>query len=162
MSRSPYFYVEKYNSKTKKYELEHPLVWNWERSKRVPADLFPYNGHHDLFSIVEQKNYGYPEMRGIHHGLPFDVCEEIKEDYEKSCGDWGMGRHEPEARWFTYADMYIYCIENPEAESMWEENEITFTPMKILKDRVDAFMEVIEDYDWRDDWSLIRIVYWID
>lgn len=160
MSRSPYFFVEKYNNRTKKYELEHPLVWNWDHSDRIPADLFPYNGHHDLFSIVEKKGY-YPEMRGIHNGLPEDTCFEIKEEYESCCGSSDLGDYEPKVRWFTYADMYIYCIENPEAESMWEEDEITFTPMKLLKDRVDAFMEVMEDFDWRDDWSLIRIVYWI-
>ena len=35
------------------------------------------------------------------------------------------------------------------------------TPMNTLKRRVDAFLEVMNDWDWRDDYSLIRIIYWI-
>ena len=58
MSRSPYFFVEKFDSHTKKYELQHPLVWNYDHTERKLADLFPYNGCHDLFSIVENNGTG--------------------------------------------------------------------------------------------------------
>lgn len=181
MSRSPYFYVERYDVNTKQYELQHPLIWNWDHSERITADLFPYNGCHDLFSIVEKKGYGnsFPEMKGIHKGLPKDVCKDIKESYDKCSYDenWsGVAHHyEPTARWFTYADMYIYCLEHPEAvdydamDEAYENAEegekiekiMTPTPMMTLKNRVDAFMEVTDDWDWRNDYSLIRIVYWI-
>ena len=52
MSRTPYFFVEKFNEHTKKYELEHPIIWNYNHTKQERADLLPYNGCHDLFSIV--------------------------------------------------------------------------------------------------------------
>ena len=36
------------------------------------------------------------------------------------------------------------------------------TPLKTLMNRVDAFLEVMDGWDWRDDYSQIRIVYWIE
>lgn len=183
MSRSPYFFVERYDVHTKKYELQHPIVWNWNHTKQITADLFPYNGCHDLFSIVEDNHIGndFPHMRGIHRGLPEGVSEEIQKEYEDCCYDISLKDEEeriysPKAKWFTYADMYIYCLENPTAtdyEAMdeaylnAEEGEkierITMpTPMMALKNRVDAFLEVMDGFDWEDDYSLIRIVYWIE
>ena len=177
MSRSPYFYVERFNEKTNQYELEHPFVWNYKRTERIPADLFPYNGCHDLFSIVEKNGIGndFPEMNGIHHGLPDDACPEIKTFYDNCCYEYEVGKIEsrmflPTARWFTYADMYIYWLKNPEVldyEAMDSEDYInkkitTSNPIKLLKDRVDAFLEVTDGWDWENDYSLIRIVYWIN
>jgi hypothetical protein len=162
MSRSPYFYVERFNEKTGKYELEHPLIWDWKHEKREIADLFPYNGCHELFSIVEKNSYlqNLPEMQGIHIGLPNDVCEEIKERYKKieEAEDYLL----PTARWFTYADMYIYYLKHPTALDYDEDPPKNGpNPIKSLMDRVDAFLEVMDGWDWRDDYSLIRIVYWI-
>ena len=77
----------------------------------------------------------------------------------------------PTVRWFTYADMYIYCLEHPEvvdyeaeATSLEPEESKIMKPNPIfaLKDRVDAFLE-IEGYDgWNEELSQIRIVYWIE
>ena len=159
MSRAPMFFVERFDKNTGKYELQHPIIWNYNHTKQIQADLFPYNGCHDLFSIVEEQ--GDPEMHGIHHGLPKDVSIEIKTSYEK---------FSPTVRWFTYADMYIYCLENPKVldyaamdmQPEGEEKEIFMpTPMEMLRKRVDAFLEVMDYWNWRDDYSLIRIVYWI-
>jgi hypothetical protein len=170
MSRSPFFFVERYNPDTNAYELEHPLVWNSDRTKRVIADLFPYNGCHDVFSIVEENSAEYPGMKGIHHGLPINVSEEIKKEFDECCYDISESFvHSPNARWFTYADMYIYCLEHPtvpDYEAM-EENEtektiLKPTPLKALKDRVDAFLEVMDSWGWENDFSQIRIVYWIE
>lgn len=182
MSRSPYFFVERLNRGTGKYELQHPIVWNCNHTKQVTADLFPYNGCHDLFSILEDSGYGnnFPHMRGIHPGLPDGVCEEIVKSFKDCTWDTECSGethiHEPNAGWFTYADMYIYCLEHPtapdyeamdEAHYLAEEGEkietITMpTPLITLKNRVDAFLEVMDGWDWRDDYSLIRIVYWIE
>lgn len=177
MSRSPYFYVERLNSETNRYELQHPLVWNWEHTEHEFADLFPYNGCHNLFSIIENKPYGsYPEMAGIHYGLPHDVCDEIQESFNDCSyvSDWGDTSEKitPTARWFTYADMYIYYLEHPKVpdyEAMDEviddddNNKIILmdNPIQTLKRRVDAFLEVMDSWGWRDDYSQIRIVYWI-
>ena len=164
MSRTPMFFVERFDKNTGKYELQHPIVWNYDHTKQIHADLFPYNGCHELFSIVEKN--GTPEMHGIHHGLPDNVSTEIKEFYDKD----KIISFSPTVRWFTYADMYIYCLENPKVldyeamdmQSKEEEKEIFMpTPMETLKKRVDAFLEVMDCWDWRDDYSLIRIVYWI-
>ena len=175
MSRSPYFFVERFDRNTGKYEMQHPIVWNYNHTKQEPADLFPYNGCHDLFSIVEDNSHdGLPEMRGIHQGLPENVAKEIKENYDQCCyeTEYAGEKHlyTPVIRWFSYADMYIYCLEHPKVidyEAMDYEGENTEkifmpTPMKKLKERVDAFLEVMDGWDWRDDFSQIRIVYWIE
>lgn len=180
MSRSPYFFVERPDRNTEKYELQHPVVWNWNHTEQEAADLFPYNGCHDMFSIVEEGDSDFPSMRGIHMGLPDDCCEAIREQFEKCSYDteWSgeTHHHAPTARWFTYADMYIYCLEHPEVvdwEAMdeahyngTEENPpkkiMTPTPLKTLMNRVDAFLDVMDGWDWRDDYSQIRIVYWIE
>lgn len=180
MSRSPYFFVERYNEERDRYEFQHPIIWNWNHTKQEPADLYPYNGSHDLFSIVEcEYNSDLPEMKGIKYGLPKNCCDEIKEMYEK-CSymsePWqGDIPHmiRPKVRWFTYADMLIYCLEYPKVKDY--EDEVYYsagedekikpifkdTPMISLKNRVDAFLEVMDDWDWKNDYSNIRIVYWI-
>ena len=182
MSRSPYFFVERPDRNTGKYEMQHPLVWNYNHTKQEPADLFPYNGCHDLFSIVEDHSNGnnFPAMKGIHRGLPDNVAIEIKEAYDHCCYETEYGEekhlHTPTARWFTYADMYIYCLEHPEAIDYEAMDEAYFngeeggsnkkimmpTPLKTLMNRVDAFLEVMDGWDCRDDYSLSRIVYWIE
>ena len=175
MSRSPYFFVERFDRNTGKYEMQHPIVWNYNHTKQEPADLFPYNGCHDLFSIVEDNSHdGIPAMRGIHQGFPENVAKEIKENYDQCCyeTEYAGEKHlyTPTVRWFSYADMYIYCLEHPKVidyEAMDYEGEnaekiFMPTPIKKLKERVDAFLEVMDGWDWRDDFSQIRIVYWIE
>ena len=183
MSRSPYFFVERPDYNTGKYEIQHPIVWNYNHTKQEFADLFPYNGCHDLFSIVENSGLGndFPTMRGIHCGLPKDVAAEIKEAYDNCCfeTEYAGEKHlyTPTARWFSYADMYIYCLEHPEVidydamdEAYYNEEEedsskkiMMPTPLKTLMARVDAFLDVMDSWgDWRDDYSQIRIVYWIN
>lgn len=180
MSRSPYFFVEKFDNNTNKYEIQHPIVWNYNHTKQQSADLFPYNGCHDLFSIVENNTRdNFPTMRGIHCDLPKDAAEEIKEAYNHCCyeTEYAGEKHlyTPTARWFTYADMYIYCLEHPEAidyeamdNAFYNEEENSSkkimkpTPIKTLMDRVNAFLEVMNEWGWENDYSQIRIVYWIE
>lgn len=158
MSRSPYFFVERFDNNTGKYELQHPLVWNYNHTEMRPADLFPYNGCHSLFAILEEQ-----EMNGIHQGLPRDVCEDIYKAYHAE-DEYEGENYMPTAHWFTYADMYIYCLEHPKEidyEAMSDEEVYKENSMFTLKNRVDAFMEVMDGWDWRNDYSQIRIVYWI-
>ena len=159
MSRSPFFYVERFNKHTMKYELQHPIVWNDDRTEQELATLFPYNGHHELFSIVENSSvYDFPRMYGVHLGLPDNVSSDIQKEYQTCCEEFKLP-----PRWFTYADMYIYCLEHPMVKDSYEEDEFLIpNPVKRLKDRVDAFLNVMCEWgDWKDDYSLIRIVYWI-
>ena len=156
MSRSPFFFIERFNKYTNKYELQHPKVWNYNHTKEKFADLYPYNGDHDLFAIVEENGY-FSDMQGIHHGLPKDVNEEIKNIFEEHCQEESW---EPTVRWFTYADMYIYFLKNPTIK-IDDEEENRPNPIKSLMDRANCFLEVMDAYDWENDYSLIRIVYWI-
>lgn len=171
MSRTPFFFVERFNENTKQYELQHPFVK--VNGKMEPADLFPYNGCHELFSIVEDRPEDLPSMRGIHSGLPDDVSKEIQKEYDECTENFdtsfSMQSYTPHARWFTYADMYIYCLEHPEildyeemAKVDYEQKIMKSNPLKTLKKRVDAFLEVMDAWDWENDYSLIRIVYWIE
>jgi len=159
MSRSPFFFVERFNKYTNKYELQHPKVWNYNHTKEELADLYPYNGNHELFSIVEETGY-FPKMQGIHLGLPNDVSEKIKTEFEKCQEDDFTAVR---ARWFTYADMYIYFLKNPSitVNEDEDENKNETNPIQSLMDRVNCFLEVMDEWDWEDDYSLIRIVYWI-
>ncbi len=175
MSRSPFFFVEKFNKYIDGYEMCHPFVWNNLHTERVPAELFPYNGCHDLFSIVEDSAGDFPSMHGIHRGLPKDVSVDIKNIYNEHRYDDEKHAYTytPTVRWFTYADMYIYCLEHPEVpdyeardEAYYNNKPVTKimkpTPLMALKERVDAFLDVMDDSGfWKDDYSMIRIIYWI-
>ena len=165
MSRTPVFYLERYNSNLKAYERVAPLVWNNEHTEREPAALFTYNACIDLFSILEQNSYHneFPDMDGIHSGLPDDVSEEIKKEYLEQMEDVCH----PNPHWITYADMYVYYLLHPEfidyENTEDYNNPITIdNPISLLKTRVDSFLEVTDPYDsWVDEKSTIRIIYWI-
>ena len=176
MSRTPRFFVENFNPEIDKYELQHPYVWNDKHTRREAAELYPYNGDHDLFSIVENDRIGvhFPELYGIHKGLPKDVSNDIRKEFYSSCYENDYGEktylHTPDVYWFTYADMYIYCLEHPEVidEEAMDEEETTEkimmpNPLTRLKERVDTFLEVTSEWGgWRNNYSQIRIVYWIE
>lgn len=158
MSRSPFFYLEKYNFETDTYELVEPYVRDSkDNSHGTPADLFPYNGTHELFEIIERA-----QMNGIHRRLPPKVSEVISmelfegiEDDETTPNERldEEDRREKSVRWFTYADMEIFVLKHPR----YSKN-----PMFALKKRVDAFLEVCYPWgEWEDEKSFIRIVCWI-
>lgn len=112
MSRSPYFFLEKIKSdgstelvdiRTKKY---------MDRRQ----DLFPYNGCHSLFSIVEQTatDEEYPKMAGIHRGLPFNVNPLIRAEAEYL--DLDGCNIKP--RWFLYSDLLLYLTKYPKVKDI--------------------------------------------
>ena len=168
MSRSPYFFLEKYNRKTKAYEGIVPIVRDNEK-----VELFPFNGAHEMFSILANAG-SYPRMNGIHRGLPENVTSGIVntliEDDDINNVDGEdlsrlMEEKEQDVHWFTYADMEIYLLKNPtvsDYNEFTETNIETVNPLIFLKKRVDAFLEVWDTWgDWENELSLIRIVYWI-
>ena len=159
MSRSPFFYLEVYDSRENKWLYVDPLVWNYNRTKRVPADLWPYNGTHELFQVLGVENgCTCPEFSSIIHGLPHDCCEEIKDAFNNE-------HYSP--KWFTYADAEIYYLKHKEVDDFWAEpDEETGempkveNPIKGLLDRVDAFLEVWDDMGiYMEHPSQIRIVF---
>lgn len=158
MSRSPFFYLEKYNFETDTYELIEPYVRDSkDDSHGTSADLFPYNGTHELFEIIE-----HAQMSGIHRRLPPKVSEAISMELFEGIEDGGTtpnerldeeDRRERDVRWFTYADMEIFVLKHPQHSK---------NPMFALKKRVDAFLEVCYPWgEWEDEKSFIRIVCWI-
>lgn len=173
MSRSPYFYLEVFNTELGKYIRVAPIIWNYKHTEMIPADLFPYNGCHDVFEILEESPYwcdGKDEfhMCGIHEGLPLDVSDGIREEYE-SVKDEIIADNK-RVRWITYADLLIHCLKYPKVDDYdniredEDGNEIVEKkdhPLFTLKHRVDAFMDVWDDFGWENNYSLIRIVYWI-
>ena len=159
MSRSPYFYVEVYDNKENKWLYVDPLVWNYDRTKRVVADLWPYNGTHELFQLLGvEGGCSIPEFNAIQMGLPVDCCPEIRDAFhhEEFC-----------PKWFTCADAEIYYLKNPKVPDYWEEPDeetgelpMTDNPIKSLLDRVDAFLEVWDEFDeYKEYPSGIRIVF---
>lgn len=182
MSSTPYFFVEKYDLKEDKYKLMHPKVLSYNGKEWETADLFPYNGCHDLFSIVlGRAGNSFPELQGIHQGLPPNVCPEIQKEYDDLTyeQEFEITKEKkvitPNAHWITYADLYIYYLKHPETidydamdNALWKakDNETVEeimgpNPIKTLLDRVNTFMNVMEAWDWSNDYSFIRIVYWV-
>ena len=155
MSRTPYFFVDKLDLRTGQGVLMHPYVM--ENGKMEIADLFPYNGAHELFSILHNEG-DFAELYGIHRGLPLNTAREIKDELAKWDDDTVQMSLKPDVYWITYADLYIYLLENP---TFIEEDRVVPNPAKILMDRVNAFLDVVEPFNCGDDRSLIRIVYWI-
>lgn len=168
MSRSPFFYLEKYNPETDTYELVEPYVRDSkDDSHRTPADLFPFNGTHELFEIIERA-----KMSGIHRRLPPRVSEAISMELFEGIEDGETTpnerldeevRREKDVRWFTYADMEIFILKYPcYCADFSEEDPLHENPMIALKRRVDAFLEVCYPWgEWEDEKSFIRIVCWI-
>jgi hypothetical protein len=155
MSRSPFFFLERINPTTGQAEFVE--IQASKKGELVSVDLFPYNGCHGLFSIVEERIGDYPEMVGIQSGLPFGASPRIKSEYE-NCKEYGC-----KMRWFNYSDMVIYALKYPKVKEVDDEGEITFedNPIFILKNRVDAFIDLWDAWNGEDK-SLYRIVYWID
>ena len=166
MSISPYFYVEKYNRDTGAWELVAPYVWNDDKTELVQADLWPYNGTHDLFSILTGEHNLFPEFDSIRRGMPVDACGEIKEVYSKyekdSNGDcWWQ----PQVFYFTHAEMIIYLLKNPQVKDYDTIDDgggaMTDNPLKELKDRVDMFLEIADPFWFGRYYSDVRIVFWL-
>lgn len=155
MSRSPFFFLEKVDGTTGKATLVTVQILKQDGSTES-VDLFPYNGCHDLFSIVEENSGDIPAMGGIHRGLPFGASDRIKQEYE-FCKRYGGT-----FRWFFYSDLLVYSLNFPKIKSVDDEGNTIMidNPIFTLKNRVDSFIEVWDS--WSGDNSLYRIVYWID
>lgn len=160
MSLSPYFYLEVYDSIEKKWEIVDPLVWNHNHTERVPADLWPFNGTHELFDILGcDRGVCSSDFPSVETGLPSDCSEEVRKEFEKYddlC-----------PKWFTYADAMIYYLKKPLVDDPWSEPDEdtgkvvqTDNPIKGLIDRVDAFLEVWDGYrDYKCYPSRVRIIF---
>ena len=171
MSLSPYFYLEKYNRNRNRWERIAPLVWDYNHEKMVPADLFPYNGAHEVFEALSNSSYCEHPVKGVHRWRPSDLSPDVvKEIDEYELDDyWDGVAHKCPVQWLTYADLCIHLLKYPEVNDYDKEAEYEYkqvfmkrNPVFLLKERVDAFLEVAgEDLFIEDDCSLTRIVFWV-
>ena len=158
MSLSPFFYLEVYDNTNNKWEIVDPLIWNYSHTERRPADLWPFNGTHELFDILGcDRGVCSEDFTAITNGLPHDCCEEIKKEFSEYS--------ELKPKWFTYADAMIYYLKKPLVDDPWSDRDEETgkipqvdNPIKGLLDRVDAFLEVWDEYG-RYLPSRIRIIF---
>lgn len=206
MSRSPFFYLEKYSKKRGCWEEITPHIKNKD-SIFVAADLWPFNGAHDLFDILEGNSFGsLKDLKGIQtvktmeefNQLSSEVSDALisnfreRQDYltifGQTVAEYPQSIDElPNIKYVTYADLLIYCMQNPIVPD-YESNPYNLVtrydscgkkvlcrvpcnkdviptkenPVQALVDRVKMFMNINDPWGfWEDDYSNIRVVYWI-
>lgn len=176
MSASPFFYIEKFNRKTNKWEevrlFTLPDVYSTKEEKEAgyaAVDVWPYNGTHEIFGMLgAEHSYGDP-IDGIHTGLPFDVSETIAARY-KNIIENDIYERDP-AHYVTLANLKIAYLKKPNVidyDEYWigvdeEDNDkrpMKENPIKDLIDRIETFVELSGDW-FADDPSDIRLVYWL-
>jgi len=157
MSRSPFFFLEK----IKNDGTTELVDIRTGKHMETRQDLFPYNGCHSVFSIVERTatDEEYPRMAGIHMGLPFNVHPLIKAEADcfEGC--------DIKPRWFLYSDLLLYLTKYPKVKDIDDNGRRVKidNPLFTLKNRIDCFISIWDDgWDDEDDNNLYRIVYWID
>lgn len=183
MSMSPYFFIEVYNHKNGKWEKFDVYVKNRDGEIK-PADLWTWNGTHQLFTILEfEDSYMVPDFTALHYDLPQDCSKEMKEIYKSHCWDVdpeGNFFYTPKVHWFNLADALLYLKEYPviedeekmyayydenEGNISWESvpKEYTSNPLESLTDRVKGFLAVgFEDWYFNTSDSDVRVICWIN
>ena len=209
MSRSPFFYLEKYSKKRGCWEEITPRIKNKD-SIFVAADLWPFNGAHDLFDILEGDSpfSGLKDLKGIQtiktmeefNQLSAEVQDTLisnfreRQDYltifGQTIAEYPQSIDElPNINYITYADLLIYCMQNPIVSDYGCESNLYNlvtryddcgnkilcriscneniiptkpNPVQALVNRVKMFMDINDPWGfWEDDYSNIRVVYWI-
>ena len=116
MSWSPFYYVEVFNHKENKWEKVEVFTKRDGEFKEV--DLWWANGTHELFSILGfEESYDVPEFDAMHGGLPGNVSEGIKKEYDHFNS---YRKNHPitndEVKFFNLADALLYLKDNPKVE----------------------------------------------
>ena len=163
MSRTPYFYLEKFNLDTNKWEVYLPYVKN-DKGEFKQIDFWPWNGTHDVFNAFTYDHLGSPSIDGVHKGLPYNVSDEVKE----------IAKHFEEGytfQWISYADLCCEALRVPKVEDPeWEYDEdgndtvitkMVDSPAVVMKKRVDEILSVMDDWWVEENRIYYRIVYWI-
>lgn len=165
MSRTPFFYIEKYNNKTGKYDIVQAFHKDYLNKEIILADVWPYNGTHDLFDILENNQYG---VKGIKDGVPVDADEYIAKKYEECKGKFeGLPAH-----WFFWDSLLLSINNNPKVPSYLvdnnddsdndsdSENQLVETPLLPFANRVVGYIDIAETFGF-DSSETYRIIYWI-
>lgn len=170
MSANPYFFIEKKNEKTGKWEQIKVFRQN-ENGKFVYCDVWPWNGAHELFGMLEaESSYEDHRVSGVRWGIPADVSDGIKNEYSIFKED-GVRPH------YVYlADLYIDILENPKVvdyDAMDEayanagdgekvEKIYCDTPIKDFYETICSYIGVWDDFYSSSEYRCqIRIIYWL-
>lgn len=176
MSASPYFYIEAYNAKTGNWDKVDIYSKN-SAGEYIPVDLWPWNGSHDLFTIVGcEDSYDMPEFNDVHSGLPVNASQEmyaiVQDHYDEEIN------YMPQIKYFNVADAKLYLMRYPtvpnsdEMEKWWMQHENVIwedvpkmeipNPLKGLIDRVESILEFWDEYWYiNSSWSDVRVIYWV-
>lgn len=177
MSASPFFYIEVYNHKLGNWE-KFDIYHLTEKGEFKPCNLWPYNGTHELFSILEiEHSSDMPEFGAVHDGLPIDASPEMYSIFNKHSWTEGDTIYTPAVKWFNLADAKLYLNDYPKVideeamEHWWAEagdvpyNEVPKqtmpNPLKSLVERVETFLDAGDGF-WRWDHSTsdVRVICW--
>ena len=160
MSASPYFFLEK-NIKGK---WVHQPLYRFPSSSYdycddnglVEVDLWPYNGTHELFSILGvESSFYYDENQLKVKTLNFDELSiELQEKWEKM-------RDVARPRAVNLSDLLLETVLRPEVEDYFDEeaNAKVPNPLIDLYNRAKSMIDLLEDYEYIT--SDYRIVYWL-
>lgn len=182
MSRTPFFYIEKYNIETNSWEKQILYTIN-RHGETEEVDFWPWNATHDVFNIINHSSNEFPEFEGVRHIFPVNASPEVTETYRKCWNIWHDSNGEehiskPNAFYFTLADLLLYIKEYPivkdydTMETIWTEDGDTKwedvpeqtmpNPMSGVATRMINYMEFVDNF-----WgafglkSELRIVGWI-
>ena len=163
MSRTPFFYIEKYNIENNSWEKQTLYTIN-RHGETEEIDFWPWNATYDVFNIINHSSNEFPEFEGIRHIFPINAGE----------------KHisKPDAFYFTLADLLLYIKEHPivkdyeamedvwtvDSDIKWEDvpEQTMPNPMSGVATRMINYMEFVDNF-----WSAfglkseIRIVGWI-
>lgn len=168
MSLSPFFYIEKWNKETGKYERLHlygkPNEFHKDE-KYQDIDFWSFNGTHDVFSLLgtTSKSDTYETINGIGYGNPGNLSEEVQKILE-SFEDESVFE---KVRYITLADLKIEIMTHPKVidwEEEWENEEYKYkdNPLIGFYDRAKSFVNWAVENTWEEyTLSEIRIVYWV-
>ena len=180
MSACPFFYIEVFNYD--KVEWEKFDVYAKDRHGKIEAvDLWPWNGSHDLFSVLGcEDSYDIPTFYEIHRGMPPNVSNDLMEEFKPCCcsKEEDGYNYEPRVSWFNLADALLYLerngkvVDQDEMDYYFEEhsdtdyNEIPkvykSNPLKELTDRVSSFISIgCNDWGYNTSYSDVRVIYWL-
>jgi len=177
MGAYPYFYIEIFNSKLNEWEKYDVLTKN-DKGEYKPVDLWPWNGSHELFSVIGlEDSYEFPIFSAVHEGFPVNASDEMYKEYGKFEEETFAGSWMPTVKWFNLADAMLYLERYPKVkdfeamEETWAAAEdmewgdvpveLMDNPLKHLVDRVLALLEAADEFRyWEWKYSDVRIIAW--
>ena len=175
MSAYPYFFIEKYDYHKDKWE-NMVLYTKDDQGEFKTVEFWPWNGTHEVFSVLGFEEGAEFDFDNIHYDLPVNCSEEIKELYNGFCSDDEFD-YKPAVKWFNLADAKLFVCSHPKfidyeaMDKIWQHNpDLAYeevekvymdNPIKEFVDRVMTYVNMASDFI--DDYapSDIRVIGWM-